>query len=1104
MSSKLLSLSIFFFTINLTFAQDTIPFVDYDEVIKKCNLLSADKKFHEASQLIGTVNKNDSNYIYSLISKSYYLLNDETGDSIKNNEEIIKITKEGMDEKSISSNYYFFINHYVALVNQKKYKEALGILDKALEKYPTNYDLYYRKGLIYENLEDYTNAVKMYQQSLIFNPFNAKTHLQLGNICYRSNKITEALICFDIYLFLNPDGEGSYQILEAVNTIVTTKVDIEDKIDVIVSKDDDSFDEINLIINNHVSLDKKYKIDNDIKIAVVKQTHLLLEQLKTYEGNDGFFQNRYVPFYNWIRDNGHFNNFIYTICYSSKNEVHKKVIASKLNSVKELIPIAYKKLGECFKNVEMDFNNKKQTVSFYYYNYYLQGIGTYNKNNKMSGYWETYSTKYGFIESKGVLNDEEQKEGEWIWYFENGNIEVLANFKNGKLDGFYQYFFDNGILNYSLSYIEGEPDSEYKLYNKKGALTEHKFFSNGKLNGLYTSYYDVGEDYPEVMIPYKNGVIDGIVTKYYLNGQKSFITTFVDGKKEGIEKEFYKNGTLSSDVEYKDGQLNGYYKTYHPNGQLQSEAQTENGFFNGVKKNYFKDGKLEVECNYYKGDINGVYKEFDIDGKLFYTYDYKKGDVYAYSFFDKEGKLIHSDNKQSGKLNYLGYFPNGNKTSEGIYNYKGGKEGVWKYYNVNGTLNTTSEFKENMLINKTNNYFNDGTIEIYKNYKNDTLQGYYIRKDRFGNRYNEGWYKNGNLHGVWETYYPTNKLKETNYYFNGKLNGEQISYGVDQKITERLYYVNGELINEYYYNQNGEIYDSITTLTSKRDTLYTHYTNNAVKSIFNYSYGYKHGKYIGYFPTGKKKAEGNFVGNKKDGNWVWYFENGKTEVTCTYILGDIEGDKKTYFENGQLKELITYELGEAVGEEKDYNEKGVLLNNFFYHNGVVNGKRNFYSEDGHLQVIRFYHNNELIGYSYLGKNKEEIPMIPIKNETVKITAYFDNGKKSREMELVNGEFENDYNSYYYTGQIYKKQNYKKDAIQGVVNTYYPNGNLLKNETYVNGLLEGKVTEYYENEKIKEETNYSLDVKHGKYTKYNIEGKVIKEENYFNDELIWEN
>lgn len=1080
----------------LGWAQDKIPLNDYYDLIEKSQEYNEDGNNQKAYETLSQLNKNDSLYPYAINTLAYYLLNNKDMDDSRF-DSVIKITDEGIKDNKLKSKFYLYINKAAALYNQKKLKEAMAVYDDAMKEYPRSYYLLYQKGLMYEELKEHDKAAEMYKQSIILNPYFEESHLKLGYLAYSSHKITQAIMCFNFYLMLNPDGKNSFRVLEALNTVVSAKPELEEELNVTLSKDDETFDELDLIINNHVSLSKKYKIPNKLNIAIVRQNHLMLDQLKNYEGNDGYFHQKYVKFYNWVRDNKQFNAFCYTTCFSIKNENYRKILDGKVNEIKEFIPIAYDKIGECFRENEFVLNGKKQTAYCVYSNYEFQGIGNM-KNGKMIGYWETYNPKKGFLLSKGSLNEEEKKEGQWTWYYENGNIQEEGNFKNGKLDGIQKFYFDNGQLKYSVEYKDGKADGEYKLYNKNGALIEHKFFKEDKLDGIYKSFYDVGEKYTNYIIPYKNDKIDGKVEQYYANGVKSLEVTFAEGKKTGEEKEYYKNGKPYATTIYEDGVANGKFISYYTNGKTKTEGLLKEGEREGVWKFYHKNGKVETECTYVKGKINGEYKEYDVDGIHYLTYEYRKGDVYAFEFFDKTGKSIHADDKSSGKLDYKGYYPNGSRMSEGIYNLKGGKEGEWKYYNNNGLISSSSVYKENKLEGKTVVYHANGNVDTYKNFENDTLEGYYTLYYPEKNKYGEGWYKKGQQKGLWKSYYPNDRLKEVNYYQSGTLYGVQTEYSVadDKKVSE-LTYKSGVLISEDYFDDKGNVYLHTEIPTKALDTLYTNFSNKAIRGKFTYNYGLKNGPFTEYYPNGKVRVKGFYLNGQRHDKWVWYHENGKTESEYNYVCGDIEGIAKNYHENGELQEEKTYDLGVLVGTEKDYNDKGILLAEINYLNGKINGKRYFYSEDGNLQLIRHYLNGEIIGYSYNGKDKKEVAMIATPNETGKVISYFDNGKKAREMNIVKGNFEGEYIEYYYNGQVHQQQTYKEDELDGIVKTYYPSGKIKKEENYINGYKNGKDVEYYENGKIKSETDYVYDILHGKLKEYSSDGKITKDETYFN-------
>jgi antitoxin component YwqK of YwqJK toxin-antitoxin module len=219
-----------------------------------------------------------------------------------------------------------------------------------------------------------------------------------------------------------------------------------------------------------------------------------------------------------------------------------------------------------------------------------------------------------------------------------------------------------------------------------------------------------------------------------------------------------------------------------------------------------------------------------------------------------------------------------------------------------------------------------------------------------------------------------------------------------------------------------------------------------------------------------------------------------------YVNGVRHAEYKRYYESGALSEKITYNLGDRVAYE-DYTEDGkTLKGKISYFEEGIDGKRYSYSNEGKLQMIRIYEMGRLIGYSYLDKNKKEIPMIPLVNETGKIVAYFDNGKKSRELEYVNGQLENDYLQYYYSGKLHHKKHFKGNNFYGKSEEFFSNGKLKKETNFHNDDYHGDRKEYYSNGQLKEVKRYVNDEKSGEAKYFDENGELLRTEYYFNDKI----
>lgn len=1074
-------------------AQEKVELVDIKDISKKIIEFEKKEEYQNALDELNKVSSNDSAYMSFLTSKSYYNV------KLKKYEEAIKINEIGLESNQHDLFYYFIMNNASAYLNTNQFEKAIEQYDKGLEKYPKNYMFYYNKGVAYEGLKKYEEAAKMYQISITYNPFYANSHLKLGNLCYQQHLIAQAMMCLNMYLLLDPEGSYSINVLTFCNNMVAKKNENEKIPNIKLSGDDDSFEEIDLIINNYAALSNKYKTNNKIELSIVKQNHALFDQLKKYKGNGGFWDKYYVPFYFYINNNNLFDPFTYTICYSVTNEKIKAIVNKNVSSIKTFFPVFQKKWADIIGEQEDLIDGVKKKVLYSYENSKIEGYGEFI-NNVTVGKWTLFNSN-GAISSIGSFNEKGEKEGGWTWYDKNGNVLEKVSYKNGKPEGEYFYYYENGKVKSHGYYKDGKLDGLFEKFSEKGALLEKYSNIDDKIDGDFISFYSIGKDFAEYKAPYKNGKINGIVMQYYPDGKIQSEIPFIDGNRDGIEKKYYYNGQLEYKKEFKTNNLIGEYFEYHPNGQIAFNGFCVNGFFEGPFKQFYSNGKLEKELNYEKNKLNGILKKFDSDGKIHYEYIYKDGEIIAYKFYNKNSQIIKEAKKQKGEFFYEGHAANGNITSEGSYNIVGGKKGNWKFYNDNHVLTSEITFKEDQLEGTKTEYYSNGKIKSIATYKSDTIHDYYSSYYKHGQLKQQGWYVDDEAVGNWLDYYPDGKIENNNYYSNDKQNGFQESFNVDGKIKDKTLYKYGNIITEYYYNDKDNLMEEINIdVDSAVYQLINHFNNQKVNNIFNMLYDKKHGKYTSYHFNEKINVEGNYLNGEKHGEWKWYHQNGKIETIGTYAYGKREGIWKDFYDNGVLDSETPYFFDKINGIEKSYNKKGILTQTRDFEDDVLQGEINFYSEDGKLQLTRNYFNGSLVGYSYLDKSGNKLPIIPIVNETAKIVSYFDNGKVAREMELINGEFINQYKEYYYTGQLYQEQEYVNDNRHGKLKIYYPDGKLKIEKEYFHGFLHGEAKEYYPSGSIEKIIPYINDEINGSKKNYDEFGKLISEDIYFGSEI----
>ena len=66
-----------------------------------------------------------------------------------------------------------------------------------------------------------------------------------------------------------------------------------------------------------------------------------------------------------------------------------------------------------------------------------------------------------------------KKNGEWLVFFENGQIKYIQNYKDGVEHGRWAYYSENGQLEILENYKDGVPDGLWKYFNKDGSLKKN-------------------------------------------------------------------------------------------------------------------------------------------------------------------------------------------------------------------------------------------------------------------------------------------------------------------------------------------------------------------------------------------------------------------------------------------------------------------------------------------------------------------------------------------------------------------------------------------------------------------------------------------------------
>ena len=108
-------------------------------------------------------------------------------------------------------------------------------------------------------------------------------------------------------------------------------------------------------------------------------------------------------------------------------------------------------------------------------------------------------------EQQGSLKNGE-KDGAWVEYYGNGQLEFQGNYKNGKRDGAWISYWDNGLLRFKSNYKSGMTEGDWVQYHENGQLSYKGNYKNGKRDGAWIAYNENGTVFKAWTATFKDGV----------------------------------------------------------------------------------------------------------------------------------------------------------------------------------------------------------------------------------------------------------------------------------------------------------------------------------------------------------------------------------------------------------------------------------------------------------------------------------------------------------------------------------------------------------------------------------------------------------------------
>jgi len=505
-------------------------------------------------------------------------------------------------------------------------KEEIEIFNKSLEVSPDALS-YFGRGMSYEKLAFYEKnfyrmAVIEYSEAIELDPNYYLVYLSKAGCHVELNEYKEAISNYTKIIDIGLRGQvverGAIPIYYlAFLYRGNQKVELDDHNGAIA----DYTKVVELAIENNVGRGAEPEYSLGVYSKEIKDNKLFKEaynnrgdsknQLKDYKGAIGDFNKA-------VEIDPDYANAYYNRGLSKRLLKNFDGSVSDFTKAIELLP-QWDIINKHESSNNTDFMKIEALLTFVCDAYNNRGLSKHDLKDYDGAIEDfdkaIYASNYSFKDAEANKTDSKiqleldanfkdgKKEGLWKTYHENGQLNVEGNFKDAKKDGLWKMYNKNGQLRYEGNWKDAKKEGLSKTYYENGQLESEGNWKDGNQEELWKTYHENGQLKSEGNL--KEGKENGITKIYQENGQLKEEINWREGKQEGVSKIYHKNGQLEVEEYWKDDKPEGLCKYYHDNGQLKIDGNWKDGEKDGLWKTYYENGQLESEENWKDGKSEG-------------------------------------------------------------------------------------------------------------------------------------------------------------------------------------------------------------------------------------------------------------------------------------------------------------------------------------------------------------------------------------------------------------------------------------------------------------------------------------------------------------------
>ncbi len=214
---------------------------------------------------------------------------------------------------------------------------------------------------------------------------------------------------------------------------------------------------------------------------------------------------------------------------------------------------------------------------------------------------------------------------------------------------------------------------------------------------------------------------------------------------------------------------------------------------------------------------------------------------------------------------------------------------------------------------------------------NGKKQGYWLKKDKSGNKVYEGYFKNNVPVGKFQKFHPNGNLKYDMFYNPKDANDVSVTmYDEMGELSAKGFYYSKKKDSTWQYFGNQEILVMEENYNhgklDGKSIIYWQSEYHLPAEIKHWKNNIKHGDWKWFYDGGNLRMQANYNENKLDGDFIVYFVDGSIHVSGAYVNDVRNGIWKYFNDNGTERATIEYNMGKVVNEDEFERQQTKAIN----------------------------------------------------------------------------------------------------------------------------------------------------------------------------------